>query len=142
MAERPESEPRVAVVAIEQRPDPAARQWLVTWRIQNSSRRPLALLATRQPHDRFYAQEQPLASELLIPPGQSRALQLAVTCGEPPGTVVENAFLILKARWGSESWRILARLRVEFQACEAPQIACERLTVQPIGFSGRIGGTA
>jgi hypothetical protein len=68
-------------------------------------------------------------------PGESARLALAVACREPAGTVVENAFLILRVLWGEQPWRIFARLRVVFDQHEVPENSTEMVTTQPVGFS-------
>jgi hypothetical protein len=68
-------------------------------------------------------------------PGESARLALAVACREPAGTVVENAFLILRVLWREQLWRILARLRVVFDPHSVPENSTEVITTQPVGFS-------
>jgi hypothetical protein len=60
---------------------------------------------------------------------------LAVACREPAGTVVENAFLILRVLWRERPWRIFARLRVVFDQHSVPENSTEVITTQPVGFS-------
>ncbi|MBI4494815.1 MAG: hypothetical protein HY690_18735 [Chloroflexi bacterium] len=128
--------PRVAIEPAAHRPGAVAGVWLVAWRLQNPGPRPLQVLAARAPHGRFRSQERALAPPPMLLPGESAEIELAVTCAEPPGTVVENAFLILRVRWGSEPWRILARLRVMVDEAGSLRTTCEEISVQPIGFSG------
>src|SRR5919108_5632001 len=82
----------------------ACGRWVCTWRIQNLSQEPLQLLSAGLPHSRFRSEEQELspAPELLA--GESAQLTLAVACREPAGTVVENAFLILRVLWREGVW--------------------------------------
>lgn len=68
-------------------------------------------------------------------PGESAQLEFAVACSGRPGTVVENAFLILRVLWREEPWRIFARLRVVFDEQGGPQTTTEVVTVQRVGFS-------
>ena len=113
----------------------ACGRWLCTWRIQNLSQEPLQLLSAGLPHSRFRSEEQELflAPELL--PGESARLALAVACREPAGTVVENAFLILRVLSRERLWRILARLRVIFDQHSVPENSTVVITTQPVGFS-------
>jgi hypothetical protein len=110
-------------------------RWLCTWRIHNLTQEPLQLLAAGLPHSRFRSEEQELspAPKLLL--GESARLALAVACREPTGTVVENAFLILRVLWREQPWRILARLRVVFDQHGVPENSTEVITTQPVGFS-------
>jgi len=56
-------------------------------------------------------------------------LERTVQCDDPPGTVVENTFLILRL----EDRRIFARLTIEVDAEGLPHQRCEAVTVQAIG---------
>jgi hypothetical protein len=113
----------------------ACGHWLCTWRIQNLGQEPLQLLAAGLPHSRFRSEEQELSPAPKLLPGESARLALAVACCEPTGTVVENAFLILRVLWRQQPWRILARLRVVFDQHGVPENSTEVVTTQPIGFS-------
>jgi hypothetical protein len=114
----------------------AGGRWLCTWRIHNVGQEPLQLLAAGLPHSRFRSEEQELSPAPKLLPGESARLALAVACREPAGTVVENAFLILRVLWGERPWRIFARLRVGFDQRGAPESTTEVITTQPVGFSG------
>ncbi len=103
--------------------------------MQNVGQYPLQLLAARLPHGRFQSEEQELASLPQLQPGESACLEFAVACSERPGTVVENAFLIVRVLWQEKPWRIFARLRVVFDEQGGPQTTMEMMTVQLVGFS-------
>ena len=111
--------------------------WRVTWRIQNSGGEPLKILRARLPHSRFRSAEQELEPAPVLPPNESVHLELPVRCGEPPGTIVENAFLILRVLWQERPWLILVRMRVEFGDDSAPRTTTELITTQEVGFSAR-----
>jgi hypothetical protein len=132
---QPELGPRVAVEPLSRRPGAGPDQWLVAWRIRNLGPQPLQLLAAWLPHGRFRGEERDLVALPPLLAGESARLELPVRCSEPPGTVVENAFIILRALWGDEPWRIFTRLRVVFDQSGAPEIGCELITTQPVGFS-------
>ena len=70
-----------------------------------------------------------------LSPGKEASLELTVSCREPPGTVVENAFLILRLLRRGRPWRLFARHRVIFDEAGAPEPVCEVVTSQPIGFA-------
>lgn len=127
--------PQVRVEQVAQHPEPASGRWLVAWRIQNLGQRPLQLLAARLPHSRFRSEECDLTSLPELLPGACAQLERPVACHELPGTVVENAFLIVRVLWLGESWRVFARLRVAFDEQGGPQTTTEVVTVQRIGFS-------
>ena len=111
--------------------------WRVTWRIQNSGQEPLKILSARLPHSRFRSAEQELEPAPALLPNESVHLELPVRCGEPAGTIVENAFLILRVLWQERPWLILVRMRVEFGDESAPRTTTELITTQEVGFSER-----
>ncbi len=53
-------------------------------------------------------------------------------CAEPPGAVVENAFLILRVLERSREWRVLVRLTVTFDRDGAPTTTTELITCQGV----------
>jgi hypothetical protein len=113
----------------------ACGRWLCIWRIQNLGPEPLQLLTAGLPHSRFRSEEQELSPAPKLSPGESAELALAVACREPAGTVVENAFLILRVLWREQPWRIFARLRVAFDRHGVPENTTEVVTTQLVGFS-------
>jgi hypothetical protein len=113
----------------------APGRWLCTWRVRNCGQEPLQLLSAGLPHSRFRGEEQELSPAPQLLPGESVRLALAVACREPAGTVVENAFLILRVLWRERLWRIFARLRVVFDQHSVPDNSTEVITTQPVGFS-------
>lgn len=125
------------VKQVARRRGPEPDRWIVAWRVQNLGQQPLQILAARLPHSRFQGEEQELSPILEILPNESGRLELAVTCSESPGTIVENAFLILRVHWLDQLWRILARLRVVFNEQVAPETIAELVTTQKVGFSAR-----
>jgi hypothetical protein len=126
---------QVEPLAIQSTVEPG--RWRAGWRVRNVSTQPVQLLEAWLPHGRFRAPAESLASGLQVPGGESALLELCVACSEPPGTEVENAFLILRLTWREQAWRLLARLRVKFDGAGNPHQACEALTVQPVGFSSQ-----
>lgn len=127
--------PRLLVEPAAGRAGPAPGRWLVACRVQNDGPRPVELLASRLPHGRFRADERALEPTVQLGPGESALLERWVACSEPPGTVVENAFLILRLLAGDRPWRVFARLRVTFDPGGVPRPTCEAVDIHPIGFS-------
>ncbi len=90
-------------------------------------------MQSRLPHGRFRSGEKQLEAILL--PRNNAQLEFQVRCDELPGTIVENAFLILQVLWPEEPWRILARLRVIIGENGAPETITELITTQRAGFA-------
>src|SRR5919198_1593821 len=104
--------PQVLVEQASRRAGTAPDRWLVAWHLQNLGRHPLQLLAARLPHSRFRSEERELVPPSHLLPGERARLEFSVACSGLPGTVVENAFLILRVLWLEAPWRVFARLRV------------------------------
>ena len=62
-----------------------------------------------QPHSQFRTPETPLDRD--IAQGSATDVSMEVSFDQPPGGVVENAFLIVLVRSESD-WRLLARARI------------------------------
>jgi hypothetical protein len=106
-------------------------QWQTTWLIANEDDQPLRLEEAWVPHGRFRGNGHvTLVTD--IPVGESRRLALDVMAAEPPRTVVENAFLILRLTRANQSWRVFARMRIEFDAQSEPLPIVESITAQSI----------
>lgn len=110
--------------------------WRVSWRIENLGDKSIRILAGRLPHSQFRSEEREFIPNPEIPEKGSARLDFSVSCREPPGAVVENAFLILRVLYGAEPWRLLARLRVRFNEDGQPWALTESVTTHRIGFSG------
>ena len=90
--------------------DGAPGSWIVEWHVQNAGSRKLRLIAAMQPHAQFRTPETGIERD--VAPGGEIDIVLPVRFAEPPGTVVENPFLILRVADGDEVWRVLARVSV------------------------------
>ncbi len=113
--------------------------WVVGWFIHNLGDQPLQILTAQCPHGRFRGGKKELADFPELMPGKTAHLELPVTCNEPAGAVVENAFLILQAKWRDQLWRILIRLTITFDEQGAPKGKTQVITTQPVGFSKGMG---
>ncbi|HEY3306624.1 MAG TPA: hypothetical protein VGL70_24140 [Candidatus Binatia bacterium] len=111
--------------------------WRITWRIENVGDGPLKILAARCPHGKFRCEEKELSPALDLEVKERGEIELVVRCEEPAGSVIENAFLIVRALWAGNPWLILARLRVSVNGEGTPAAATELITSQPVGFSLR-----
>ena len=131
---RREIGPRLTVKEVSRRVVGSGR-WHVAWEIRNLGKAPLRLVTARLPHGRFRSRERALRPAPTLSPGEQARVEASVACGGLPGTVVENAFLILRVRWRDEPWQVFARFRVVFDDDGAPATVTERLSAQRVGFS-------
>jgi hypothetical protein len=121
----PVARPEVRIVVDSCQPENG--HWRVAWRVHNEGRTALSLNDAWIPHGRFRGDGHIPLSET-IGPGEATLISFTVTGDEPPNTVVENAYLILR----SDAWRIFARMRVEFDAQAVMQPIVETVTLQSI----------
>jgi hypothetical protein len=103
----------------------------VRWVVRNTGPAPLELQTAWIPHGRFRGDGR-LALSGRIDPDTARELEFAVIAREAPGSVVENAFLILRVRVQRRDWRIFIRMRVDFDATGVPKPIVEAVTTQSI----------
>jgi hypothetical protein len=132
--------PQVSVEPLPVSSGPRHGQWHAAWRVRNEGERPLELLAAWCPHGRFRAPRWDLTPPPRLLRGEGVEVQTLVACDEPPGTIVENAFVIFQTRWGGEPWRVLVRLEIRVDDQGVPENVVALITTQPIGFS-HAGGT-
>src|SRR5438093_9415902 len=93
--------PRTPISVAACTPGPLAGRWRVAWLIANDANEPIWLDDAWVPHGRFRGDGHvPLS--LTVEPGGSVRLELSVASAEPAGTVVENAFLILRMGSGGQ----------------------------------------
>ena len=113
-----------------QHPGDAVR-WAVTWALCNSGPASLELTDAWIPHSRFRGDgRRSLAVE--IAPGATHSQQFFVSADEAPGTIVENAFLILRVRVQDATWRVFIRMRIEFDSSAVPVPVVEAITTQSL----------
>jgi hypothetical protein len=124
--------PRVEFSVLSCQPDADdPRRWRATWLVHNAGPDALEVEAAWIPHGRFRGDGRlPLAGQ--VAHDTSRELQFSVTASETPGTVVENAFLIVRVRVQRNAWRIFVRMRIEFDADAVPVPVVEAVTTQSI----------
>ena len=130
-------EPKVQVAHETVQRGAAPDRWQIAWQIKNLGDRSLEILAARLPHGKFRSEEKEFAPAVRLESKQSETIELEVRCHEPPGTIVENAFLIMRVLWIGQAWLILARLRVSVNGEGMPLTTTELITTQPVGFSAR-----
>jgi hypothetical protein len=109
-------------------------KWKVRWRVANDAE-PLHLTAIAAPHGKFRSSDH--AIDVALATRGTFEPQLEISCAEPPGSEIENTFLIITAEAAAKTWRRLARMRVRVTADGVPHPVTERVDVQEVGFSGR-----
>jgi hypothetical protein len=112
----------------------APGRWKISWRVTNEGDA-LHLRRIAAPHGKFRSPDH--AIDVALAAGGRFEPQLEIACAEPPGSEIENTFLILTAEVGEKTWRILARMRVRVGGDGVPHPATERIDVQEVGFSGQ-----
>lgn len=127
--------PEVFVEQVRQAHRDDRGQWRIVWRVGNRNPSLLQLTAARLPHGKFRGPEKVFAPALELAAGQSTEIELSVVCNEAAGTIIENAFVIMRATREQAHWRIFVRLRVTVDESGVPQAVTESITTQREGFS-------
>jgi hypothetical protein len=131
------SAPRIDVQQLSQRPGAQSGEWIVGWSVKNLTADALTLESAWLPHGQFRCERTALPSAATLEAGAVAEIELNAHYAEAPVSVVENAFLILTARWRNHPWRILARLTVRIADDGGPETETETMTIQQVGFSER-----
>ncbi len=131
-----ESEPKLLIEQAAIKHGGCSGGWLVAWNVQNLCPEGVQILTGRLPHSKFRSEEKKFTPIPRLSLGESAKIEFMVRCSEPPGTVIENAFLILRILWLEAPWWVFARLRVTLDDGGAPQTVTELMTTQRAGFSG------
>jgi hypothetical protein len=129
-------EPSIGVEEVERSRSANSGEWLFTWRVRNQTEKPMRPVSVRVPHGKFKAEECKFLPSEEIAAKDSFVLEVAVTCQEPPQTIIENAFLILLVDWQESKWRFFVRLQIRVNQQGEPESETESITVQRVGFSG------
>jgi hypothetical protein len=126
----------IGVEQVERSRSANSGEWLFTWRVRNQTQRAMRLVSVRVPHGKFKAEEFKFLAPVEIGAKNSFVLEVAVTCEQPPETVIENAFLILLVDWQESKWRFFVRLQIGINQQGEPDTKTESITAQRVGFSG------
>ena len=110
-------------------------RWRITWRIHNLEKEALTLRGAQVPHEKFRSEQRTFDKAVDVPGDASASLEFPVICREAPGTVVDNAFLILHVDWRQNAWRIFVRFQVSVGEDSLPHARTESITTQKAGFS-------
>ena len=126
-------QPRIELEGMGCRPTRRPFNWTCSWRIRNLEDAPAKILTTWLPHDQFISENQEHQPPLDLPALGSIDLVVVVGCSEAVGTVIENAFVILRVAFRGSEWRVFARQQVRVDNQGAPQATCQLVTCQPVG---------
>jgi hypothetical protein len=105
--------------------------WRISWLLQNRWTEQLCIEDAWLPHGRFRGEGHVALATQLDPCGWHR-LELNVWALEKPGTIVQNAFLILQVRGKQRGWRVFVRMRIEIPFAGRPRPIVELVTAQPL----------
>lgn len=125
-------EPAVRVEVVGCAPEAAPGHWRATWLIHNDGDAPIVVEDAWVPHGRFRGCDGHVSIDAEIAAGAAHRLTLSVASSEAAGTVVENAFLIVRLRDSEHAWRVFARMRVEFDSAAQARPVVELLSFQPV----------
>ncbi|MEK7285121.1 MAG: hypothetical protein AAB114_04580 [Chloroflexota bacterium] len=103
--------------------------WRIGWRVRGDPRDAVAIVEAWHPHGSFRSSRRRPA--LRIPPRRSGILELPARCDAPPGSTIENAFLILRVSSRGSRWRYVVRLRVRVGSDGTPRPAVEAVDAFP-----------
>ena len=109
--------------------------WRTSWRVVNEDPLAVRVISATAPHSQFRGET---ALDLEVPGGEAATFPLVVQADGPPGSEIENAFVILLIQRGEERWRVLARVRIPLDGAGRPQPRVETMTTQRVSFSGEL----
>lgn len=98
--------------------------WRAAWQLRASGE-PVQVIEAWLPHDHFYSPRRRFEPPLTV---DDTVLEAEVSCEDPPGSVIENAFLILR----TPDRRVFARLTILVDGEGVPRQQCEAVTVQEV----------
>ena len=104
----------------------------VVWRLENQGSHPIELTESWLPHGQFRALREPFVPPLILPVGGAVLHSRQVNVALPAGGCVENAFLILRALYRREAWRIFVRMNIEAASDLSVRPIVEVITASPI----------
>ena len=127
--------PDLGVEGIECRATDHPGRWIGVWRIHNRGDSSAEIAAVWLPHDRFFSDNQEYGPPLALESLGLVDLAVPVDCRETPGSVIDNAFVILRVAYHRREWRVFARQEVRIDKNGVPQAICLSVTCQPAGNS-------
>jgi hypothetical protein len=110
----------------------ATPRYDVTWRIENEGSEEIEIEESWLPHGQFRASRETFDPPLILPARNSALHRRSVDVVVEPGRVVENAFLILRARYAGDAWRVFVRMKIEAAPDSGMRPIVEAVTTSPI----------
>jgi hypothetical protein len=104
----------------------------VRWLLQNLGAEPLELEESWLPHGQFRGERQAFEPPVSLAPQGTLTHSREVDVAAATGSVIENAFLILRVRWQGKPWRVFARIRAAVALDHSIQPIVELVTVSPV----------
>lgn len=124
--------PALSISFVSAQPLPSTHRCGIVWQLENQGAQPIELDESWLPHGQFRAAREAFIPPLVLPAGcavlHSRQVEVVVV----PGGLVENAFLILRAHYAGEMWRIFTRMKIEAALDGNVQPIVEAITASPI----------
>ncbi|MGH7827918.1 MAG: hypothetical protein ACREQ7_22425 [Candidatus Binatia bacterium] len=132
-------EPEINVEQVHKGRGDKADSWLSAWRIENLGDTSIEIVSARLPHGKFRSKDLRFSPSISVPARGGAVVNAAVAFNEAPGTIVENAFLILLIECLQVRWRVFVRFRVTANQAAEPETLTELITTQKVGFSAAPG---
>ena len=107
--------------------------WHIDWEVANAGAAPFEIGNIWLPHGRFRSEEMAFTPPLLVEPAATVRISSEVRFAEPPGSVVENGFVILTLLAAGQRWQAFARLRITAGQHGEPRAEVELITSQREG---------
>jgi hypothetical protein len=104
----------------------------VEWLLQNLGSEPLELEESWLPHGQFRGERQTFKPPISLAPQGTLIHIRKVDVAGAAGSVIENAFLILRVGWQGEPWRVFARIRSDIGQDGRIEPIVELVTASPV----------
>jgi hypothetical protein len=104
----------------------------VVWQLENQGSEQVEIEESWLPHGQFRAAREAFVPPLILPVGDAVLHHREVEVVVVPGGLVENAFLILRALYTGDAWRIFVRMNIEAAPDGSVRPIVEAITAGPI----------
>ena len=104
----------------------------VVWQLENQGPDQIELEESWLPHGQFRASREAFVPPLILSAGDAVLHHRTVELVVAPGGLVENAFLILRALYTEDTWRIFVRMNIEVAPDGTVRPIVEAVTASPV----------